>query len=77
MSAKTVKSGLDKLALDLLARADAAESLHDRVDIFKAVSAFHIATAKVAKGQPSEDETRATFGAIRQKVNGVQTMEKS
>ena len=75
MSVKTVKSGLDKLALDLLARADTAESLHDRVDIFKAVSSYHIATAKVAKGQPSEDETRATFGAIRQRVNGTHTME--
>lgn len=73
----SLKSGLDKMAAELLALADEAETLHVKVDVFKVVSAFYIATAKVQKGQPIADETATTFGAIRNRVNGTKTMKEA
>lgn len=72
MTTKSLKTSLEKVAADLLAKVDSIESIHDRLDIFKAVSAFYLGTAKVKGAKPEEDTTGTTFGAIRNRVNGTQ-----
>lgn len=72
---KELKKNLDVLGLELLKRAAMTDPTviplsEDAVDIFKAVSAYYLGTARVTKGQPDPEGVKTTFGAIAARVNG-------
>jgi hypothetical protein len=69
----SLKSDLDKLALALVAQANGAE-LEEQIDIFKAVSAYHLGNER-GKKKGEDEPTGATFGGIVDKLKnkGVTT----
>jgi hypothetical protein len=61
----TIKTDLPKLAEKLLALAlSEAVTPDSRIDIFKAVSAYHLASQKVAKGKQPDEPDTVTFGQL-------------
>ena len=61
----TIKTDLPRLAEKLLTMALSDAATPDfRIDTFKAVSAYHLASRKIAKGKEPEDPTNVTFGQL-------------
>lgn len=62
---KDLKSGLDGLGLSLLSEAKSADTkTEDRVDIFKAVSAYYLGTQRAFKGKPEDGPATTDFTSI-------------
>lgn len=72
----TIKSELDKLAIQLLRTAsndsDDSKDIEQKIDVFKAVSAYHLGTQRVTKGKPADEGDKTSFKDILARV-GVQT----
>jgi hypothetical protein len=68
MSLKTELAGL---ALDLVkdVRREGAK-LEDRVDVFKAVSAYHLGSQRAFKGKQPDDPEAPSFKDIIKRANG-------
>lgn len=67
----SLKGGLEKLAESLLedAKRDGTK-IDAKVDIFKAVSAFYLGTARASKGsQQDGGDMPTTFGSIRNRIH--------
>lgn len=76
----SLKEDIDALATDLLKAATTKakkgeEGMHtrERVDIFKAVSTWHLGSTKTPKGGDDDQPPRpgGSFDTIRQRVNGA------
>jgi hypothetical protein len=69
----TIKTDLPKLAEKLLTMALGDDVTSDfRIDTFKAVATYHLASQKVAKGKQPEDPGNVTFGQL---VNNIKQKE--
>jgi hypothetical protein len=75
MSSKTVADKLDKLAKVLLDDALSAQPMPgtNRLDVFKAVSQYHIGSTRAAKGQPEEEAEGSSFQELRKSLQSIGT----
>lgn len=73
MSSKTVADKLDKLAKALLEEALSAQPPNsvNRLDVFKAVSAYHIGSTRAAKGQTDGEAEGASFQDLRRSLESA------
>lgn len=44
--------------------------IKERVDIFKAASAWYLGNRKASKGEPDETDEGGTFAELQQRING-------
>ena len=64
-----LKSELDKLAVSLLKDvSDAREAIETKIDVFKAICAYHLGTQRVSKGKSEDDEGKPSFKDILNRV---------
>lgn len=63
-----IETKLTEMADSLLAKAMAADSSLDAVDVFKAVSTWYLGTSKVKAKEPSDPS--GSFNAIKATLNG-------
>ncbi len=77
----TIQQQLEALAESLIVEAmkpteagGAAMPTKERVDIFKATSAWYLGVRKI--GRPdSDDDTGGTFAELQQRINGKETTQ--
>jgi len=80
MSSKTVADRLDKLAKALLEDAlstNMPPGSPSRLDIFKAVSAYHIGSTRATKGQTEDDGEGSSFQDLRRGLESLGKPERS
>lgn len=77
MSRELIGQDLDMLAISLLQSVSPAAAigaatpvpLDTRIDVFKAVSTYHLACLKVKKPSDDPDTPGATFGALVNRIH--------
>lgn len=73
----TLKASLDAMADKILTDCEKeTTSLPHKIDAFKAVSTYYIATAKEEKTKPKRPPA-GTFGDIHRRVNGAHTGDEA
>ena len=72
---ETLKDQLDKLALSIASTANAdGVNLPDRLDAFKALTAYHLGLTKVGKKSGEEDKPKGeTFDGYREQIEASGT----
>lgn len=74
MSSKKIADQLEKLAINLLQEANSTlppVGSPNRLDVFKAVSQYHIGSTRAARGAPDDPPEGGTFGDIRNELESL------
>ncbi len=74
MSSKKVADQLEKLAISLLQEANSAlppPGSPSRLEVFKAVSQYHIGSTRAQRGVPDEPPEGGTFSDIRSTLESL------